>query len=135
MLASRAARTRFEWAYPSGVEDAHGLAPQQWIAGSTMVLATVIMNALYLAVETRTKVGERGINDPPIKLAVTMITYFFLWMLQALAWIDPSKTSQDQINEEAMPRPTHCTDTPLHHVCIPSAPTPMHQYQYQGGLH
>ena len=76
-------RTRFEWAYPSGVEDAHGLAPQQWISGSTMVLATVIMNALYLVVETRTKVGERGINDPPVKLAVTMLTYFFLWMLQA----------------------------------------------------
>ena len=47
------------------------------------VLATVIMNALYLVVETRTKVGERGINDPPVKLAVTMLTYFFLWMLQA----------------------------------------------------
>ena len=32
--------TRFQWAYPSGTED----VINQWIAGPTMVLATVSMN-------------------------------------------------------------------------------------------
>ena len=46
--------TRFEWAYPSGVED----VKEQWISGSTMILAIVIMNAVYLVSETRVQVGE-----------------------------------------------------------------------------
>ena len=48
--------TRFEWAYPSGVED----VKEQWISGSTMILAIVIMNAVYLVSETRVQVGEHG---------------------------------------------------------------------------
>lgn len=56
--------TRFEWAYPSGVEDVNN----QWISGQTMILAIVIMNMLYLISETRVKIGEKGINDPPVKV-------------------------------------------------------------------
>ena len=62
-----------------------------------MVLATVIMNALYLVVETRTKVGERGINDPPVKLAVTMLTSLLvstLFFMALLALIGPSDPHQ-----------------------------------------
>ena len=50
--------TRFEWAYPSGVED----VKEQWISGSTMILAIVIMNAVYLVSETRVQVGEPPAN-------------------------------------------------------------------------
>ena len=46
--------TRFQWAYPSGIED----PKEQWISGPQMVLCTVIMNMVYLTSETRTRVGE-----------------------------------------------------------------------------
>ena len=36
--------TRFEWAYPSGVEDIN----EQWIQGSTMLLAVVVMNMVSI---------------------------------------------------------------------------------------
>ena len=74
--------TRFEWAYPSGSED----VKEQWISGSTMILATVIMNAVYLVSETRVKVGEPGINDPGVKVVVTMLTYGMLFGLQVAAY-------------------------------------------------
>ena len=74
--------TRFEWAYPSGSED----VKEQWISGSTMILATVIMNAVYLVSETRVKVGEPGINDPGVKVVVTMLTYGMLFALQVAAY-------------------------------------------------
>ena len=79
--------TRFEWAYPSGSED----VKEQWISGSTMILATVIMNAVYLVSETRVKVGEPGINDPGVKVVVTMLTYGMLFALQVAAYhpLDP----------------------------------------------
>ena len=53
--------TRFEWAYPSGVED----VKEQWISGSTMILAIVIMNAVYLVSETRVQVGEPHPDPDP----------------------------------------------------------------------
>ena len=53
--------TRFEWAYPSGVED----VKEQWISGSTMILAIVVMNAVYLVSETRVQVGEPNPNPNP----------------------------------------------------------------------
>ena len=53
--------TRFEWAYPSGVED----VKEQWISGSTMILAIVIMNAVYLVSETRVQVGEPNPDPDP----------------------------------------------------------------------
>jgi hypothetical protein len=37
--------------YPSGVED----IAEQWISGPTMLLATVIMNMVYLTSETRAR--------------------------------------------------------------------------------
>mmetsp|Transcript_2709 Transcript_2709/g.8383 ORF Transcript_2709/g.8383 Transcript_2709/m.8383 type:complete len:415 (+) Transcript_2709:1267-2511(+) len=77
--------TRFEWAYPSGQE-----GRGEWIQGQTMVLATVIMSMVYLTSETRARVGEPGINDPNIKLAVVLFTFFILWMLQAQKVIDPA---------------------------------------------
>ena len=73
--------TRFEWAYPSGQEGQEGRG--EWIQGQTMVLAKVIMSMVYLTSETRARVGEPGINDPNIKLAVVLFTFFVLWMLQA----------------------------------------------------
>ena len=78
--------TRFQWAYPSGVEDVRN----QWISGPTMLLATVIMNMVYLTSETRTRVGEAGINDPAIKLVVTVFTFGILYLLQANEILDPS---------------------------------------------
>ena len=47
-----------------------------------MMLSVVIANMIYLTVETRTKVGEKGINDPPVKLVVTILTFIGLCMLQ-----------------------------------------------------
>ena len=47
-----------------------------------MVLATVIMNMVYLTSETRCRLGEAGINDPGVKVAVTLFTFFGLWLLQ-----------------------------------------------------
>ena len=38
-------------------------------------LSVVIMNMVYLVTETRVKVGERGINDPSVKIVVTLFTY------------------------------------------------------------
>ena len=62
--------TRFQWAYPSGIEN----HKEPWISGPTMLLCAVIMNMVYLTTETRTRVGEPGINDPNIKIVVTCIT-------------------------------------------------------------
>ena len=81
--------TRFQWAYPSGQEDIFN----QWVSGSTMVLCTVIMNMVYLVTETRTRVGERGINDPPIKLVVTLFTFTALWGMSQYGVLDPSLTA------------------------------------------
>ena len=81
--------TRFEWAYPSGVED----LGNQWISGSTMILATVTMNMMYLTVETRMQMGEAGINDPNNKLLVTMLTFGMLFGLQYCGVIDPSNSA------------------------------------------
>ena len=60
--------TRFEWAYPSGVED----VKEQWISGSTMILAIVIMNAVYLVSETRVQVGEPHPHPDPDPKALTL---------------------------------------------------------------
>jgi len=78
--------TRFQWAYPSGIEDER----EPWISGPMMVMVTVIMNMVYLTTETRTRVGEPGINDPNIKIAVTCVTFFILWTLIQGGYIDPS---------------------------------------------
>ena len=40
-----------------------------------MLLSTVIMNMVYLTTETRTRVGEKGINDPNTKLVITLLTF------------------------------------------------------------
>ena len=79
--------TRFQWAYPSGQEDVFN----QWVSGSTMVLCTVIMNMVYLVTETRTRVGERGINDPPVKLIVTTVIFFALYGMAEYGVLDPSR--------------------------------------------
>ena len=78
--------TRFQWAYPSGVEDVYN----QWVSGSTMVLVTAIMNMIYLTSETRTRVGERGINDPTVKLLITLLTFCWLWGMSVFGVLDPS---------------------------------------------
>ena len=45
------------------------------------LLSVVIMNMVYLVTETRVKVGERGINDPSVKIIVTLFTYAGLLLL------------------------------------------------------
>merc|ERR1711998_68424 len=82
--------TRFEWAYPSGAEDVRN----QWISGSTMILATIIMNMVYLVSETRLRFGEKGINDPQTKLGITIFTFMVLTGLQQFGVIDPSKLEE-----------------------------------------
>ena len=44
-------------------------------------LSVVIMNMVYLVTETRVKVGKRGINDPSVKIIVTLFTYAGLLLL------------------------------------------------------
>ena len=80
--------TRFQWAYPSGTEGVFN----QWISGPTMVLACVIMSMVYLTSETRTRVGEPGINNPNVKIGVVGITFLLLYYLSAWGYIDPSRT-------------------------------------------
>jgi len=79
--------TRLEWAYPSGTEQLNN----QWISGSTMILAVVTMSIVYLIDESRSSFGERGINDPPIKVAVVLLTFCLLMGLQAYGIADPSE--------------------------------------------
>jgi len=69
--------TRFEWAYPSGIED----PDEPWIQGPTMLLVVVVMNMVYLQSETRVRIDEPGINDPQIKLLVTGLNFFILYLL------------------------------------------------------
>jgi len=102
--------TRFEWAYPSGTE--HHI--NQWISGQTMVLNTVIMNLVYLIAETRSRVGEPGINDPNVKLAMTCFTMLVLWALQSQGVIDPSVLTTRNVTVVA--DPTDVT-LPLANVC------------------
>ena len=90
--------TRFEWAYPSGTED----RLNQWISGQTMVLATVIMSMVYLTSETRTRIGEPGINDPHVKLFVVGFTFFVLWLLQDAEIVDPSMPIKTRPNISAV---------------------------------
>lgn len=97
--------TRFEWAYPSGVED----VKNQWISGSTMILNVVIMNMVYLVTETRVKVGEAGINDPPVKVVVTLATYLGLFLLQSQGYVDPSKAP----DTSGWPLPRGCVRDPI----------------------
>jgi len=106
--------TRFEWAYPSGAEDVRN----QWISGQSMIMFVIIMNMVYLVTETRSKVGERGINDPPIKLLVTMLTFSGLVGLQWYGVVDPSRLS-DESASGATSRGLHWNNTnwPLAGVC------------------
>lgn len=101
--------TRFEWAYPSGEEDEN----KEWISGSTMALAVVIMNMVYLVTETRVKVGEPGINDPNVKVLVTLVTFLLIWQLRDGTILDPkaaitkSNVTADQSNYN-LPLPGVC---------------------------
>jgi len=112
--------TRFEWAYPSGQE-----GRGEWIQGQTMVLATVIMSMVYLTSETRARVGEPGINDPNIKLAVVLFTFFILWMLQAQKVIDPAYDII-LVDERGASNTTAGVDVnlPLQNVCKMQARAP-----------
>ena len=84
--------TRFEWAYPSGLEDVN----EQWISGPTMLLAVIIMNMVYLTSETRVRIEEPGINDPGVKLVMTMINFVILYLLQENDILDPSEPRHRQ---------------------------------------
>jgi len=103
--------TRFEWAYPSGTEDVR----EQWISGQTMLLATVIMNMVYLITETRTRVGEPGINDPLTKLFATGFTFSLLLLLQEYDVLDPSNHAVEH-NRSVVANYSDTT-LPLRDVC------------------
>jgi hypothetical protein len=113
--------TRFEWAYPSGAED----VTNQWISGSTMILAAITMNMVYLTSETRLQIGEPGINDPNNKLLVTIVTFALLWGLQNFEVIDPS-ISQGTVEgasaghdhlQRKLQQPSGDDTSPLKNVC------------------
>ena len=61
-----------------------------------MLLAVVIMNMVYLTSETRVRIDEPGINDPPVKLMMTGVNFFILYMLQSAEMLDPSETPRLQ---------------------------------------
>jgi len=110
--------TRFEWAYPSGREDVNN----QWISGQSMIMFVIIMNMVYLVTETRSKVGEKGINDPPVKMLVTMCTFSGLVLLQWYGVVDPSVFASlpDGIisyDEHGNPAGWNNTHLPLAGVC------------------
>ena len=79
--------TRFQWAYPSGVGEGDRDA---WLSGPETVLIVVVMNMVFLNSETRTRVGEPGINDPKIKLFVTFVNFFILVLLIDSGLIHPA---------------------------------------------
>lgn len=103
--------TRFQWAYPSGTED----LLNQWISGPTMVLCVVIMCMVYLTAETRTRVGEPGINEPTVKLTVTAFTFCVLLFLSWSGYIDPSETREDN----KKPRPNGTLAANVYDVSLP----------------
>ena len=55
-----------------------------------MIIAVVTMNIVYLVDESRATYGEKGINDPPVKLAITLLTFALLAGLQKYGVADPS---------------------------------------------
>ena len=79
-----------------------------------MILNVVIMNMVYLVTETRVKVGEKGINDPPVKVAVTMLTYLGIFLLLSYNVVDPSKPPS---NDTHVKPDADLFDLPLPGVC------------------
>jgi len=80
-----------------------------------MILFVVAMNMTYLVTETRSKIGEKGINDPPIKLLVTILTFIGLFGLQLYEVVDPSIL--ETINTTDTTDYTFDTSRPLKGVC------------------
>ena len=108
--------TRFQWAYPSGTEELFN----QWISGNTMILATTIMNMVYLTSETRTRWGEPGINDPITKIGVTSLTFLVLSFLQFFDVLDPSNDGSEGGADTDAPRWMD-VHMPLKNVCTTKA--------------
>jgi len=110
--------TRFQWAYPSGAEDVYN----QWVSGSTMVLAIAIMAMLYLTTETRTRVGEKGINDPPVKLAIVFFAFCALWGMNVYNVLDPSIAPAAPTSGSNWTKPDPFNmNLPLSQVCATTA--------------
>ena len=109
--------TRFQWAYPSGAEDVYN----QWVSGSTMVLAISIMSMLYLTTETRTRVGEKGINDPPVKLTIVFFAFCALWGMNVYNVLAPSQTPDAASATATSQTDPYDMSLPLPHVCATSA--------------
>ena len=108
--------TRTEWAYPSGEESD---LLNQWISGHAMTLATVIMNMVYLTSETRSRIGEPGINDPTVKIGVTAVTFYVLYVLNDSGNLDPSLTEVQRAarNSTSAMAATTNVHLPLPSVC------------------
>ena len=43
------------------------------------------------------RIDEPGINDPPVKLMMTGVNFFILYMLQSAEMLDPSETPRVQV--------------------------------------
>jgi hypothetical protein len=104
--------TRFSWAYPSGV-DVDG----SWIDGSVMNLAVVIMNMVYLQSETRVRIHEPGINDPPMKLVMTVVTFTILWQLQSQGMLEPAPAHECSLGAKCITPEWSDLNLPLSGVC------------------
>ena len=88
----------------------------QWVSGSTMVLCTVIMSMVFLVTETRVRAGEKGINDPNVKLLLILGFFFCLWGMHEYDVLDPSIRGNQTVGGAAMQDP-HDTGLPLPRVC------------------
>ena len=85
------------------------------VRGSVLVAHAQIMNMVYLVTETRSKLGEKGINDPAIKLVVTISNFCGLVLLDIADVIDPSLVETN--TSVTVARDIHDTNLPLPGVC------------------
>ena len=76
---------------------------------------------VYLTAETRTRVGEKGINDPPVKLLITILTFFVLWCMSMYGALDPSLTAEQRARTNATVADPLDLHLPLPRVCAVQA--------------
>ena len=88
-----------------------------------MLLAVCVMNMVYLTSETRVRIEEPGINDPSIKLLVTIFTFAILYLLQQNLMLDPSKRTDAADNATVVVVDWTDYHLPLPGVCGGAAPS------------
>ena len=83
-----------------------------------MILYTVTTNIVFLIAETRTNFKEPGINDPNVKLLLTIVTFLGLFGLQVFGVVDPSVLENVNVTTPIDPFDVH---RPLPNVCYTKA--------------